>query len=169
MSCFKGVLLWLFPAVALAGTLEAQKDKVEVYSSADRKSSVVATLGKGDTLESGERSGMYWPVKTKNGKTGFVSVLMVKAKIEANSSLNDAMRDAVKKGRSSAAADGGRSRTAVMGVRGLDDTSDTGMAGSLRPNTHAVFAMEDFEIPKGRIELQSELVAREIENRMKQN
>ena len=98
MSCFKGVLLWLFPAVALAGTLEAQKDKVEVYASADRKSSVVATLGKGDTLESGERSGMYWPVKTKNGKTGFVSVLMVKAKIEANSSLNDAMRDAVKKG-----------------------------------------------------------------------
>jgi hypothetical protein len=43
------------------------------------------------------------------------------------------------------------------------------MAGSLRPNTHAVFAMEDFEIPKGRIELQSELIAQEIENRMKQN
>lgn len=160
------MLLTVTSASVLAGTLEVQKDKVEVYSAADKKSSVVATLKKGDTLDAGERAGMYWPVKTKDGKAGFVSILMVKAKVESKASLNDAMREAVKQGRSTSTADGGRTRSSVMGVRGLDDTSDTGMAGSLRPNTHAVYAMEDMEIPADSVDRQRDIVMSEVEARM---
>lgn len=166
MKFLKFFMAWIIPAVAFGGTLEAQKDNVEVYASAQKTAAVVAKLKKGDTISSGERSGMYWQVKTKDGKDGFVSVLAVRAKANEKADLNDAMREAVKKGRSSATADGERTRTSVMGVRGLDNTSDTGMAASLRPNTHAVYAMEDFEIPKDRIERQAELVQAEIEGRM---
>ena len=162
MALFTG----LFAAPAWAGVVESQKDGAEVYAAADKASAVVVKLKKGDTLSSQERSGMYWQVKTTDGKSGFVSVLAVKVKPEDKAGLNDAMREAVKNGRSQSAADGGRTRSAVMGVRGLDDTSDTGLAASLRPNLHAVYAMEDYDTPKGRIDAQADVVTKEIEGRM---
>ena len=150
----------------LAGIVESQKNGVEVYTAADKASAVLVKLKKGDSLPSQERSGMYWQVKTTDGKSGFVSVLAVKAKSEEKAGLNDAMREAVKNGRSQSSADGGRTRSAVMGVRGLDDTSDTGLAASMRPNLHAVYAMEDYEIPNGRVGIQADVVTKEIEGKM---
>ena len=166
MKYFVSLVILLSAQVASAGLIESQKDNVEVYTAADKASPVVSKLKKGDTLTSGERSGMYWSVKTKDGKSGFVSVLAVKVKPEDKAGLNDAMREAVKSGRSQSTADGGRARSAVMGVRGLDDTSDSGLAANLRPNLHAVYSMEDYEIPRGRVDQQAATVAGEIEKKM---
>lgn len=154
------------PSAAVAALVEAQKDNVEVYATADKSAAVITKLKKGDQITSGERSGMYWQVKTADGKAGFVSILAVKVKPGDKAGLNEAMRDAVQAGRSQAAADGGRTRSAVMGVRGLDDTTETGMAASVRPNLHAVYAMEDFDLPRARVDAQSDLVLKEIESKM---
>jgi hypothetical protein len=166
-TLLKIVVLTLLPAATIfAGTLEAQKDGVEVYTAGDKKSAVITKLKKGDIISSSERKGMFWQVKTKDGKAGFVSVLAVRAKADGNANLNDAIREAVKQGRGAAAADSGRSRSSVMGVRGLDDTSDTGMAGTLKPNMIAVYAMEDLDIPASAVDQQAELVVKEVESRM---
>jgi hypothetical protein len=160
---YTSLVLLLAPGAVFAGVLIAQKPAVAIYSAADKASSVLVTLNAGDTVTYSERSGMYWQVLTKDGKPGFVSVLAVKVKPEEKVGLNDAMREAVKNGRSQSTADGGRTRSAVMGVRGLDDTSETGMAGSLRPNLHAVYAMEDMNLAPELVEDQAKLVMDEIE------
>jgi uncharacterized protein YgiM (DUF1202 family) len=146
----------------LAATVESQKDGVEVYSSADKSSAVIQKLKKGDKLSAGERKGMYWQVKTSSGKDGFVNMLLVKVKPDENPGLADAMREAAKKGRSQSAADGGRTRSAVMGVRGLDDTGEVGVAANLRPNLHAVYRMEDFNTVQDGLTRQGELVMKEV-------
>jgi hypothetical protein len=150
----------------LGGTVESQKDGVEVYTAADKSSAVIQKLKKGDRLSAGERKGMYWQVKTTAGKDGFVNMLAVKVKPDENPGLADAMREAAKKGRSQSAADGGRTRSSVMGVRGLDDTGEVGVAANLRPNLHAVYSMEDFELPKDRINLQGDQVMTEVERKV---
>lgn len=151
---------------SLAGTLEAQKDGVQVLASPDKSSSVLETLKKGDKISASERKGMYWQVKTGAGKSGFVSMLVVRMKADENLGLVDAMREAVKKGRSQSASDGGRVRSSVMGVRGLDDTSQVGLAANLRPNYHAVYALEDFNLPSERFTKQGDLVMAEIERKV---
>ena len=161
-----GMALFL-PCSVQAGMLVASKSTVEVFSSGDKESPVLETMKSGDTITYIERKGMYWQVTTKKGKAGFVSVLAVKVKPEDKAGLNDAMREAVKNGRSQSSADGGRTRSAVMGVRGLDDTSETSMAGSLRPNLHAVYAMEDLEMSISVIDEQERSVLAEIEGRVK--
>jgi len=158
--------LLLVTQVSLAGTLESQKDGVQVLSSPDKSSSVLETLKKGDKLSAGERKGMYWQVKTSAGKSGFVSMLAVRMKADENLGLVDAMREAVKKGRSQSAGDGGRVRSSVMGVRGLDDTSQVGLAANLRPNFHAVYALEDFELSSERVISQGDLVIAEVEQKV---
>jgi len=150
----------------MAATVESQKDGVEVYSSADKSSAVIQKLKKGDKLSAGERKGMYWQVKTSSGKDGFVNMLAVKVKPDENPGLVDAMREAAKKGRSQSAADGGRTRSAVMGVRGLDDTGEVGVAANLRPNLHAVYRMEDFNTFPDGLSRQGELVMKEVEEKV---
>ena len=167
MDARKLILMFgLISTPAFAGVVEAQKDGVDVYAAADKGSAVLVKLKKGETLTSQERSGMYWQVSAAGGKTGYVSVLAVKIKAEDKAGLNEAMREAVKNGRSQSAADGGRTRSAVMGVRGLDDTSDTSLAASLRPNLHAVYAMEDYEMADGGVSVQADLVTKEIESKL---
>jgi hypothetical protein len=159
--------LAVLPCIAWAGTVESQKDNVEVFSAPDKASPVLHKLKKGETINSGERKGMYWQVKTASGKDGFVSVLAVRVKTDEKVGLADAMREAVKKGRSQSAADGGRTRSSVMGVRGLDDTSEVGVAANLRPNLHAVYALEDFQVSEDKVKAQGELVFTEIESKLK--
>lgn len=152
----------------IAASVEAKKDNVEVYATADKAAAVLATLKKGESVASKERSGMYWQVKLQTGQSGFVSVLNVKVKSEGESGgLNNAIREAVKAGRSSGEQDGTRSRSAVMGVRGLDDTGDTAMAGAVRPNLKAVYLMEDSNISAEKLDQQAEIVNRDIELRLK--
>ncbi len=147
-------------------SVDAKKDSVEIIATAGKDAAVVATLKKGDVVNAGERSGMYWQVKTTDGKSGFVSVMAVKMKADAGAGLNDAIRDAVKEGRNAAEQSGARGRSAVMGVRGLDD-NNTAMAGSVKPNLRAVYEMEDLSISQGKLDQQGEIIENDIRLQMK--
>lgn len=152
---------FLIGVPAIAGSVEAKKDDVEVFAAADKGSAVVTKLKKGQAVTSSERSGMYWQVKLPDGKAGFVSVMAVKIKAEAGGGLSDTLRDAVKAGRTNAEQNGARSRSAVMGVRGLDE-NNTEMAGSVRPNLRAVYSMEDTEVVQGKLDQQAAIVENDI-------
>jgi hypothetical protein len=156
-----GVILFAWSGLSFAGEVEAKKDGVEVFAAADKSSAVVSKLKKGESAVSKERSGMYWQVQLAGGQTGFVSVLAVKIKANAKAGLNDALREAVKSGREAAEQKGARSRSAVMGVRGLDD-NDTAMAGSVRPNLRAVYALEDMEVPQAKLDRQGAIIQNDI-------
>ncbi len=141
MKYFIILVSGLFANVVSAGMVEAKKDQVEVFADAKKDSAVLQKLKKGELLIAKERSGMYWSVKTKDGKTGFVSVLNVNFKSDGEN-MGDSLRAAVKEGRSSGPVEAHRSRSSVMGVRGLDD-NDAANAGFARPNLKSVYEMED--------------------------
>ena len=139
------ILAFLISNRLIAGELEAKKDGVEVYSDS-QKSSVIGTLKKGEKVPSTERKGMYWGVTLK-GKAGFVSVMAVQnSSSSVSSAVTNAIKDAVKQGRESEDAGNNRARSTVMGVRGLDDTSDSAFAGNVKPNLRMVYTMEDMVV-----------------------
>ena len=150
---------------SLAGTVEAKKNGTKVLSGAKKGAAVIKTLKKGDQIESGERKGMYWQVKV-DGKDGFVSIMKVKRVAVSDSGLSDAMRTASQNGRQSDDVSNTRSRSAVMGVRGLDESDDTSFAGNAKPNFRMVYAMEDRETSDKSVEKLGDLVFNEIEKRM---
>lgn len=131
-----------FAGSALAAEVEAKKDGVEVYADATNKSEVLTKLKDGQSLQAGERKGMFWQVTTKDGKTGFVSVMAVKHKAEGGSDLANAIKTVVKDGRQEGDTSD-RARSAVMGVRGLADDDNMANAANIRPNLRAVYKMED--------------------------
>jgi hypothetical protein len=147
---------------ALAAEVEARKDGVEVYSDATNKSDVLDKMKSGDTLPATERKGMFWQVQLKGGKTGFVSIMAVKHKADSNTDLAKAIKTAVKEGRGEDDAGENRARSAVMGVRGLQDDDDAGNAGNVRPNLRAVFSMEDRAVKKKDLDHLGESVLQEI-------
>jgi hypothetical protein len=160
----KLVIFALFAAsgVVRAGELEAKKDGVEVYSDSS-KSSVLGTLKKGEKLTYTERKGMYWAV-THKSKPGFVSVMAVQsASSGGTSSVTSAIKDAVRQGRDSEDAGNNRARSAVMGVRGLDD-SDSAFAGNVKPNLRMVYSMEDTVVPTSEIKQLEADVLKEVED-----
>lgn len=151
---------------ANAASVEAKKDGVKVLDAPSTSGNVVATLNKGDTAESEDRQGMYWAVKV-NGKPGFVSVMAVNRKQGEPSSLSNAIKTAVKQGRSDDDPASARGRSAVMGVRGLDDSDETAFAGNVKPNLRMVFQMEDLQVEPKKVEALGELVFAEIEKKAK--
>lgn len=161
-----GALLFLAAPVALGAQVTAKKDGVEVLAEASTGARVVSTLKKGDVLESMERKGMFWQVKTKSGKTGYVSILVVNRDASAGSGgLSKALQAAAQEGREGNDVTNARSRSAVMGVRGLDESSETEFAGNVRPNMRRVYAMEDRKVnTEGLQSLQTSLLS-EIEAR----
>lgn len=141
-----GLQAWLWASLLWGASVEAKKDGVEVLETADKGSKVLMTLKKGDAVESSERKGMFWQVKTPDGKSGFVSILGVTRKADSqNTSLSKAIRQASQDGRDEKADEvsAARSRSAVMGVRGLDESGETSFAGNVKPNYRMVFTMED--------------------------
>ncbi len=149
---------------ALAGSVEAKQDGVQVTAAPDKGAPVVHTMKAGEVVDSTERKGMYWQVKVPGGKSGFVSVLQVKVKASDSDggAISGAIRDAVQNGRATSDGANARARTTVMGVRGLDETNDTSYAANARPNLKAVFSMEDTKVPAAQIEGLSEKVFEEI-------
>jgi uncharacterized protein YgiM (DUF1202 family) len=154
--------------LAFGASVAAKKDGVEVLSEAAKGASVLATLKKGDTVDAVERKGMYWQVKTSAGATGFVSVMNVAHKTsEEDKSLSKAIRDAAKDGRGdddSVVAT--RTRSAVMGVRGLDESADTSAVGNVKPNLRMVYGMEDRVVNPKSLEDLGNKVTAEIEKKM---
>jgi len=140
---FKALILLPFLAGAAHGAeVEAKKD-IDIYSEPTNKSEVVGKLKTGESVESVERKGMFWEIKTSAGAKGYVSVLAVKHKTGTDGNLAKAIKNAVKQGRSDDDSEDSRQRSAVMGVRGLAEDDSAGNASALRPNLRAVFVMED--------------------------
>jgi len=147
-----------------AGELEAKKDGVDVYSDS-QKSSILGSLKKGEKVPFLERKGMYWAV-TFHGKTGFVSVMAVQNSSSGagSSAVTNAIKDAVKQGRETEDAGNNRARSTVMGVRGLDDTSESAFAGNVKPNLRMVYSMEDLVISSMDVKSLESEVLKEVES-----
>jgi uncharacterized protein YgiM (DUF1202 family) len=155
--------LTLAAGPVLAAEVEAKKDGVEVYADATNKSDVLGKLKEGESLTAGERKGMFWQVTTKDGKTGFVSVLAVKHKAEANDDLAKAIKSVVKEGREGEGNNNdARARSAVMGVRGLRADDDMANASNVRPNLRAVYKMEDVKQSNKKVQKLGDDVFNEI-------
>ena len=132
-----------FSIHAMAGDLVAKQDGVPVLKTPDQAGQVIKVLSKGESVEGQERIGMYWGVKISGRETGYVSVLRVVPRL-SNDTLSKKIREAARSGNSEEdviASD--RTRSAAMGVRGLDDSGDLERAGSVRPNFRLVFDMEN--------------------------
>ena len=157
LLAFSGLSTSIFAVV-----VEAKKE-TEIYASADKSATVLHKLKIGDALEAKERKGMYWQVQMKDGKTGFVSILAVKHKAESGS-LENALKKASQDGKKDSGQEASRSRSAVMGVRGLDD-SDVAMAGSVKPNLKAVYGMEAQDVSNKEVEEFGEEVVREMQRK----
>lgn len=153
----------------LADTVSAKKDGTEVYSDAAKTSSVITKLKKDEELEAKDRKGMFWEVLLPNGKTGYIPVLAVNRKASDKGSLAKAIRSAVKEGRDSDSIASTRSRAAVMGVRGLDESQDTAFAGTVRPNLRLVYDMEDRLVDDKEIEEFGSKIFQEIEVKSKKS
>jgi hypothetical protein len=150
--------------VAIAGAVEAKKEGVKVLTAADKNSELLGTLAKGEALDAGERKGMYWEVQYQ-GKPAFVSVMDVKRTQADAGALGAALRDAVTQGRQEDDAANARQRSAVMGVRGLDEDEKTAFAGNVKPNLRMVYAMEDILVTDQELDEIGELVFSEVEGR----
>lgn len=136
---------------ALGAEVVAKKDGVEIFSESTNKSDVLGTLKEGESLEAVERKGMFWQVKLKDAKTGYVSILAVKHKADTNPGLMKAINGAVRGERAPDEASETRARSAVMGVRGLREDDDMAQASQIRPNLRAVFEMEDVRVSQKKI------------------
>lgn len=155
--------------IAFATTLAAKKNGVKVLSEPSKKASAVTTLKKSQTVEGVSRKGMYWKVKTSDGKEGYVAFLHVKRQAEDTGGLGEAIRAAAHESRDMDGVKGARSRSAVMGVRGLDESGTTASAGNSRPNMRMVYAMEDRSVSERKLKRLSRMIEGEIEMRMRRS
>jgi hypothetical protein len=142
----------------------AKKDGVPVTAQAKKDATVLLELKKGETIEAQDREGMFWKVQLKDGRTGYVSVINVQRQAGEASGLQGALREAALEAREAGGGENARARSAVMGIRGLDESKDTGAMGTIRPDLRAVYRMEDRIIADQRIENIESLVAQEVEN-----
>ena len=165
----------LFAVVALvaprafAAAVVAKADGVSVFAEASDKSAVVATMKSGQVLPAVERKGMFWQVKTSDGKLAFVSILKVNHKPDAGAdSFANAVRKAVKDGRDAGEeTDANRARSAVMGVRGLKPSEASEAAANTKPNMRMVYEMEDRIVAKERVAGIGDEIVAEIERKAK--
>lgn len=159
----------LWATTAFGGSVTAKKDGVEILESAAKGAKVIATLKKGESVESSDRKGMFWQVKTSNGKAGFVSVMAVNRSADGGGNLAKAIQAAAKEGREGAEVANARSRSAVMGVRGLDENEETAFAGNVKPNMRRVYAMEDYKVTPAALNKLGNNVMKEIETRVERD
>ena len=154
-----------FEAVAFGQSMVvAKKDGVTVTAEASKDSKVIRTLTKGAAIQTVERKGMFWKVKV-DGADGFVSVMNVERQAGGESgSIAKAIQSAAAEGREKEDASGGqRARSAVMGVRGLDETEETAGAGNVKPNLRMIYLMEDRVVSPQKIKSLENMVMKEVE------
>lgn len=156
------ILMPIGSSVARAAHVEAKKEGVEVYADATNKSQVLTTLKSGESLVATERKGMFWAVKTADGKDGYVSVLVVKHKPDSDGTIATAIKAASKEGRAEGDGSDARARSAVMGVRGLAEDDNMANASNVRPNLRAVYRMEDKPVAEKKIDELGQSVLKEI-------
>lgn len=159
--------IWLGANPAWGASVEAKADGVQVLDTPSASGKVLSSMKAGEKLESKERKGMFWEVTTKDGKAGYVSFLKVQRQEGGDAGLAKAIRDAAKDKRPADTNTASRARSAVMGVRGLDESSEVAAAGSVRPNLRLVYAMEDNQLDHAKIAALGDEVMQEVEARMK--
>lgn len=161
LKFFLCVMIGLGSGVASAKVLETKR-AAKLLSEPDRKSSVLSKLKKGAVLESLGRKGMFWKAKYEE-KEGYISVMKVKRKSTGKSGLADVIRAATKENRENSDSARVRSRSAVMGVRGLDESSSLAQIGNLKPDLRAVYRMEDRSVDQDQtVEKYGAVVDKEI-------
>ena len=173
MTTIKSTITFVFALLFIGSasygkSVEAKKE-TDVYAEATKKSAVVEKLKKGQTVDAGDREGLYWKVNLANGKSGYVLFLHVQAKTggEEDSTLAQALRNAVKQKREEDDPANIRARSTVMGVRGLDESSEVAFAGNVRPNLRSVYNMEELVIEQELVEQIGEVVSAEVEKKIR--
>ena len=131
------------------GTLIIAKKGAVLYSKPSKKSLAMTKIDPGTKLEADSRNGLYWKVEYM-GEDGYVSVLKVtRASGNSTGGISQIIREQAKEGRSNGTdIENSRARSAVMGVRGLDESTTVGSAGSTKPNYRLVYKMEDRVVRK---------------------
>lgn len=151
--------------IALGAQVSAKKDGTQVTVEPKKGAAVVKEIKKGELLEAGDRSGMFWKVKTSDGKEGFVSVMAVQREAGKESGIASELHNAALKARNAnESGENSRARSAVMGVRGLNENDELAQVGSLKPDLRAVYHMEDRAVNSKRVDKLEELVMKEVEN-----
>lgn len=145
-----------------ATELEAKKDGVELFDGPSKKAKVVKKLKQGESFVAIGRKGMYWELENSKG---FVSVTAVSRKKSSDGGASNAMRKLVNQGRDAEDPGNTRARSGVMGVRGLDESSDTEFAGNVKPNLRLVYSMEDIQVDEKKVEELESAVFKEIEKK----
>ena len=149
---------------SFAKTIQAKSD-VQVLSAPKKKAPVILSIKKGDTLKATNRLGMYWKVKA-GGKEGFVSILKVKLK-KSDTNIEDMITREIQQSRDEGDLSQVRGRSTIMGVRGLDETTEIESAGNVKPQLRLVYDMENYTLSKSKISELEELVTKEITKRTK--
>jgi len=153
------------PAWAGGGVTPKGKKEVKVLEKSQKGAAELGVLKAGEEAEALERAGMFWKVKFK-GKEGYVSILDVNRQADgADTGLSKAIRNAAQESRGQDENSGVRARSAVMGVRGLDEGDQSAGAGNASPNLRMVYSMEDLPVAKGEVEKLGEDVFKEVEER----
>ena len=156
---------WFFGASAFGQSMVvAKKDSVTVTAEPSKDGKVLKSLAKGTPMEALERKGMFWKVKV-DGVEGFVSVMSVERQQGGEGgSIAKAIQNAAAEGREKEdASNGQRARSAVMGVRGLDETEETAGAGNVKPNLRMVYLMEDRMVSTKKLKSLEDMVMKEVE------
>lgn len=162
-----GIALTSHAIPGSANPLSAKRNGTKVTELPENGSNVIVSLSEGDIVQSIARKGMFWQVKTEDGREGYVAVTTVQRHTGDKSTIANAMRRAVTEGREEGDdVSRKRMRTAVMGVRGLDEDEDTASAGNVRPNMPLVYKMEDRWVEAQRVESLDERLQAEIVQRM---
>lgn len=158
-------LMFLVSQSLLASEVKAKRNGVKVTDKPNKSAKIVLKLKKGEALETEGRKGMYWKVRTPTGATAYVSVLAVKRQNASSSKLNSALRKAAQSDRTKGQHESVRARSAVMGVRGLDESNSVDFAGSVKPDYRLVYQMEDRPVSNKKVKRLERLIEREIDKK----
>ncbi len=151
-----------------AKTLEVKRS-TKIFASPDKSGAILKQLEKGDLVESVGRKGMFWKVKIGENQ-GFVSVLSVKRKVTKSNEIADVIRSQARESRASGESASIRSRSAVMGVRGLDESDNLATAGNIKPDLRAVYKMEDQHVIGSKVvNAYESRISKEIERILQKN
>lgn len=145
--------------VALAFDLSPKKAGVSLRAQPAADAAVVKVLQGNERLKVTSKSGLYWAV-TLGGEKGFVLSSEVQpARSQDDSNVRSGFQSAVQGNKDSPK----RTRSAVMGIRGLDDAEEISNKAGDRNNPNATQKMENRPISKDSVNRLEDAVTKENE------
>ncbi len=157
-------ILFNYSILAFADSVLFKKDTYLLKDS--KKDTETKILIKKDSeCDLDERKGMFYKVSCPEGD-GFIYFTAATRKM-SSSGLAETLKKVAIEARDNAANGVGentRSRTAVMGVRGLSESNELSQISNMKADLKTVYQMEDRVVDENRINLLENLVHEEIEN-----